>query len=510
MKKEKVSEFKKFIDQLSNEKQEKISSFFVEVNRHLNLPSHFKEAIVLDFENALLYYKNNNIELNDALNMLNPQKLGGFYARPALLWYPLDDASKIYPMNIKRNQMNLFRLSVYLKNDVVPELMQMALNFTIKRFPVMATTVKTGFFWHYLDTTKRRFKLKPETNKPCMPINVSASGSQSFRLLYFKNRLSVEFFHVLTDGNGGMIFLNTLVAEYLRLLGKPIPSNDQILDINDVIKSEETKNEFSKIQLKNIKPSGFGGSSALQLSGNIAYSNPSRVLHFEMDTDLLLSKAKAANTTLTAYLLAYIFVAAKYSTEAQKGNLNIQVPVNLRKFYNRKTLRNFAMYCKIGYPIDQVGTIQEIIPEITKQLKEKSTMEAMEEMIQSTIRLVRGLRYIPLFIKRPVAKFAYGFLGDRVFTSAFSNLGLVKLPDEMGEHIDKYDFLLGTGNLNRVCCTCISFKNKTVFSMTKTTEDPSFEEKLAELFKENGIAYKLEGSPVYESWYHLSPSPQKI
>ncbi|NMD38045.1 MAG: hypothetical protein GYA87_05115 [Christensenellaceae bacterium] len=495
----KVIEFKKFIESLSTEKQEKLTDFFVEVNRHLSLPSHFKEAIILDFENALLYYKKNNVGLDDALNLLNPEKLGGFYARPALLWYPLDDAAKIYPMNIKRNQMSIFRVSAYLKNNIVPELMQMALNFTIKRFPFMATTVKNGFFWHYLDTTKRRFKLKPEIHKPCMPINVAASGSQSFRLLYYKNRLSVEFFHVLTDGNGAIVFLNTLLAEYLRLLGNNIPCNDQVLDINDVINSQETENEFANIELKNTKAGGFGGSSALQLSGNIAHSNPSRILHFEMETDKLLEKSRASNTSLTAYLLAYIFVAAKYSTEAQKGNLNIQVPVNLRKFYNKKTLRNFVMFCKISNPIDSFDNIEEIIPEITKQLKEKSTLQAMEEMVQATIRLVRSLKYVPLFIKRPVAKLAYGFLGDKVFTCAFSNLGNVSLPVEMRPYIDKYDVVMGASSTNRVGCTCISFNNKTVLSLTKNTEDPSFEEKLAMLFKENGIAYNLEGSPVYES-----------
>ena len=101
--------------------------------------------------------------------------------------------------------------------------MQMALTFTMKRFPSFATTLKKGVFWHYLDTTKRRFSVEQEKDIPCQPLKVSHSGSQSFRALYWENRISVEFFHVLTDGSGGLIFLKTLVAEYLRLRGVEIP-----------------------------------------------------------------------------------------------------------------------------------------------------------------------------------------------------------------------------------------------------------------------------------------------
>lgn len=90
--------------------------------------------------------------------------------------------------------MSVFRLSVYLKQSVVPELLQMALSFTIKRFPSFTTTLKRAFFWHYLDTTKRRFSVEQESGIPCQALKVALSGSQSFRVLYYNNRISVEFF----------------------------------------------------------------------------------------------------------------------------------------------------------------------------------------------------------------------------------------------------------------------------------------------------------------------------
>ena len=95
------------------------------------------------------------------------------------------------------DRMAIFRLSVYLKKEVVPEILQMALNFTIKRFPTFATTLKKGFFWHYLDTTKKRFSVEEENDVPSQPIKVSSSGSQSFRVKYYKIELVLNFFMFL-------------------------------------------------------------------------------------------------------------------------------------------------------------------------------------------------------------------------------------------------------------------------------------------------------------------------
>lgn len=38
-----------------------------------------------------------------------------------------------------------------------------------------------------------------------------------FRVTYYKNRINLEVFHVLTDGMGGINFLRELTYQYLRL-----------------------------------------------------------------------------------------------------------------------------------------------------------------------------------------------------------------------------------------------------------------------------------------------------
>ena len=221
--------------------------------------------------------------------------------------------------------MSVFRLSVYLKNQVVPELLQMALNFIIRRFPSFATILKKGFFWHYLDTSKRRFCVEQENGIPCQPLKVSSSGSQSFRVLYWDNRISVEFFHVLTDGMGGMTFLKVLAAEYLRLTGVNIACDETLWDINDTPAMEEFENAFAKVQ-KGDSSSGFVDKAAVQMNGRLSQNKPCRVVHFKMDSDTLKSAAEKYDTTVTVYLLALMFFAGKAATDELRGETVYKFP----------------------------------------------------------------------------------------------------------------------------------------------------------------------------------------
>ena len=498
MKKNLSNPFDEYVKTLDEQDAERLKAFWKEFNAHCLLKEKEKKKLRLDYETALLYYDKNGVPFTRALTLLDTKNLGGFYARPALLWFPLDDAAKIYPLSMEHGRMSVFRLSVYLKTEIAPELLQMALNFTIKRFPSFATTLKKGFFWHYLDTTKRRFYIEKENDVPCQPLKVSMSGSQSFRVLYYQNRISVEFFHVLTDGMGGMMFLKSLLAEYLRLSGIEIDLDESVWDVNETPSAEEFENAFSKVE-RSETASGFVNKTATQMNGRLSKLKPCRILHFKMDVEQLKKVAKIYDTTVTIYLLSLMFLSGTSAMDNLQGDTSIQVPINMRKFYPSKTARNFSMYCGIRIPIEKIGDRRELIAEIQTQIQEKLSKESMTAMVTATEKLVGMMRYIPLIIKQPVAHTVYGFLGDKTFTNTLSNLGVVRLPKEMAEQVESMDFVLGTAITNRSACSLVTVNNTANFSIAKCTIDPSFEEKMYELLTADGIEVNVEGSDFYES-----------
>lgn len=372
----------------------------------IDLPRAQKRALISDFRRAAEVLVSRGLSPAEAAARLGHERLGDFYLSAPDYWYPLDDAAKIYPMSMTDGWMSVFRLSAYLDAPVEPSLLQLALDLTMPRFPFFATKIKRGVFWHYIDGIKRRFTVQPETELPCAPMNVAAGDSQSFRVLYYGRRVSVEFFHILTDGTWGLAFL-------------------------------------------------------------------------------------------TALLLAFMTEAAHAASDESRGDISIQVPVNMRKFCPSKTLRNFSMYCSVRTPWAEAGEAERLLPDITRQLSERASETAMRGMLASTAEMVRLLGRVPLAVKRPAARIAYGFLGERAFTSTLSNLGAAKLPPEVEAHVEKLDFVLGTGERARAACAMVTLKGRALLSVTKLTDDKTFETRLLSLLEGAGVPVKLSGSMPY-------------
>ncbi|MEN6338583.1 MAG: hypothetical protein ABFD03_00505, partial [Clostridiaceae bacterium] len=206
----------------------------------------------------------------------------------------------------------------------------------------------------------------------------------------------------------------------------------------------------------------------------------------------------AKNASLTAYILALMFLAQRNATDEQAGDVAVQVPVNMRKFYPCGTLRNFSLYCGVRLPLRSISNLDAILPEITKQLETKASESAMKEMMSATKRMTRSLRFVPLFIKKPAARVIYGFLGDRIFSNTLSNIGVVRLPEEMTPYVDHYEIILARSTLNRASCSLVTFQNTTTLSIGKFTADPSFEESLYRLLATEGLEAVVEGSRLYE------------
>ncbi len=478
--------FVDYINSCSQDEQTQLSAFFAEIALCMDMPAHETCAMLHDFQNAILYYHAIGYPLRKALRLIGSENLGDFYLRKPTEWYPLDNAAKVYPFSVSKRWMAMFRLSVHLTQKIVPEILQLALTFTIKRFPHFAVTIREGFFWHYLDSVKRRHAIGADPGLPCVTMDVSDSSKPLLRVLYAGNSISVEFFHVLTDGMGGTVFVKTLTAAYLRLIGYHVPADEQVLDVNAPPCAQESANDFVKAE-KVKKLSGLVDKPGLQLGGELTKPNHHYVLKWALDCGRLKNLAAKYNTTVTALMLAMIFLACKASIKTKRGRLQIQVPVNMRKFYNSRTFRNFSLYCLIHEHADSGRTFEALIKSVTAQLNQKAAKKAMNEAMLLTNKAMRILGFVPLFIKNTAAQLFVSVFGDSIFTTSLSNIGVVCIPSEMAAHIDSMDLTLGPALTGKVNCALMTLGEKTILSVTKSTADPTFERQLNKVMISLGL-----------------------
>lgn len=488
--------FDAIINSQSGENAKTLRAFFETFNEQCKLAANDKYKLWEDFEKMIAYCLAKGESLERTLELIDIIYLGDFYGKAPKQWFPLDNIAKLYPLSMERGKMSVYRVSAYLYKEVVPEVLQMALNFTIKRFPSFSATLKKGFFWHYLDTTNRHYYIETEQYIPCSPMKISRSGSQAFRVIYYQNRISVEFFHVLSDGVGSITFLNALIAEYLRLMGEEISLDDMIFNVNDKPEKNEFENAFKNVPRKTLSQKK-SNRRAVQLQGKLSKFKPCQIIHLRMNATKLREIAKNYQTSITGYLLALMFMAGKETSKSKAGYMNIQLPVNLRKYYPTKSIRNFAFLSTIGMSIEDIDHLDRVVLDINQQIEKKTSKEAMEGDLSTIRTLIMILKYVPLAIKQPIVKRVYRLLGDKACTTMLSNLGMAKAPLSIEKHIQYIDTVIGATLTQRARCSVITFNNIATLSITKATEKSDFEEKIVRLLEADGIEMMVEGSEIY-------------
>ncbi len=483
---------KEFINKYNGKDKEKLKSFFNKLDNKITLNKKNKLKVINDFENYIDYYSN-SLTINEIIKRLDLTNFERGYTKNND-WYPLDNSSKIYPLSMKEDWMSIYRLSYYLAENVVHEVLQLALTMVISRFPIFRTSIRKGFFWNYLDGVNKHYAIEKENKIPCSKMNISKMGTQAFRVCYYNNRVSCEFFHVLSDAHGGIVFLTTLINEYYRLLGKKVNYNSYALDIKSNIEIDEIKDAFlDSVKEKN---GSLIEEKALSIDGKLSVIKPCQILHFNLDYHKLHSFAKKKDVTINELLLAFLFLVISYST-SKNGSIKIQVPINLRKYHHSNTLRNYSLYTTISLEKKEIDNFENVLLKVKKQSREKITNEMIDGLAGHACQLVKSLSFIPLFIKHPIANFIYNHFGDKSSTTVLSNLGKIDIPQELAKEIIKADFVLGTNRTNRILFSVITVNNIVNLSISKFTTNKSLENNLYNLLREHDLIINVEGSDEY-------------
>ncbi|MFB0919796.1 MAG: hypothetical protein QMB62_02770, partial [Oscillospiraceae bacterium] len=158
---------------------------------------------------------------------------------------PLDNAAKIYPAAKGRRSPSMFRLSMELTEEIDRKVLEQALKRALKRMPSFSQHLKRGFFWYHLEHRQDVPPVSDEIRNPCVYLNEKKNKGFQLRVSSYRNRISVDYFHVLTDGTGGMVFLKTLVAEYVSIkYAVTIPRGNGILDCSEAPQKAEYEDSF--------------------------------------------------------------------------------------------------------------------------------------------------------------------------------------------------------------------------------------------------------------------------
>ena len=361
-------------------------------------------------------------------------------------------------------------------------------------------------FWYYLEEIAHAPKILDEKSYPLVRMPFDDIRHCAFRVIIYKKRIAVEFFHALTDGNGGLIFLKTLVAEYLtQKYGISIPAEHGVLDRLEPPREEELEDCYPKHKAIVGKPRSE--SNSYRIHGTTEDDGFCHVTTMLMKPGELLELAHKYGVTVTA-VLAAAFIKASINLQYEDvrhpkmmKKVKVLIPVDLRRIYNRQTLRNFALYTTPGvdprlgdYSFEELCHF--VYHRMCLDISEKNMSARIYTNVHDEEKLL--LKLTPLFLKNIVMRTVFLLFGEKKSTLSVSNLGAVKLPSPMYEYVERMDFVLSVQSNAPYNASVISYKDTLSLSIIRDIKEPRLEYALYKVLRECGVHVKVESNQRYE------------
>ena len=250
-------------------------------------------------------------------------------------WYSLDNTAKIIPSMTTKINTNVFRLVCSLEENIDVKILNIALEKTLREFPMFLYQMKKGLFWHYLEKGNIKPQVEIDDKHPCSKID----NGLLFRVTYYKKRINLEVYHVLSDGHGAMEFLKYLVCTYINIkkkLNLDIPLNESSV-------FEKEKDDFKTFDKSNFNIEFHFDKKAHKFKFKTKDDIYHDVIEMHMNVNDLKEIAKKYKVTLTVYLVSIYIksIIDNIRIKDLKKNIGISIPVDLRNIFPSRTSRNF-------------------------------------------------------------------------------------------------------------------------------------------------------------------------
>lgn len=420
--------------------------------------------------------------------------------RSVLRWDKLDNTALIFPVIAGEGMTNTYRISFELDEEIQPELLQKALDIVLPKFNVFNVRLRMGVFWYFFEeNNKPAPRVTEETLFPCRFIRQNKNNSYLFHVSYYKCRINLEVFHVLTDGLGGMTFAKELVYQYLRLAHEDIRSqvDDKLSDETSL----NTEDSFEKNYKKGFKR-GYETAKAYLIKLKKLPKGEFGVMHGHINIPELKAVTKKYGVSVNEYLVG-VFAWATYvqclHKEPSKKPIRIAVPVNLRPYFNSNTIKNFfAIVSAEFHPVEKEYSFEDVLAIIQESLKKQIQKDNLEELFSATVSNQKNklLRMVPLVIKNLVMRFVYN-RSALANTTTITNVGFVKLDPIYEPHVKMVRAFIAMSKGQSLKGCMSSYQNTLVFTFSSTFLDTSIQKEFFRKIAEDGVTVQIETNGVY-------------
>lgn len=415
-------------------------------------------------------------------------------------WDKLDNTAHLFPVIAGESMTNTYRIAVELTEEVNGAKLQEALNIVLPKFDLFNVRMRTGFFWYYFEENgKKAPTVKEEHTYPCRFIQPNKYRGYMFRVRYYKKRISLEVFHVLTDGMGGINFLKELTYQYLRLVHPEL--REKVGDFLSADTSLNREDSFLRNYRKSAKK-GYQSKKAYQIKGEKLDAEEFGIIHGYVKIPALKEVCHKYGMSINEYLVAtYVWSIYKECLHGMTSDRAIRaaVPVNLRPFFDSVTTKNFFVMVSAELIPDQENlSYGEVLERVKTSLRSQINKEHLEELFSYNVSNQQNLfaRAVPLFLKNIAIRLVYT-QSALANSTTITNIGNIKLEPEYEPYVQMFHAFLAMSKGQLLKSTICSYQDTLAISFSSVLAEPHVQRAFFRQLAEEGLEVTIESNGVY-------------
>ncbi len=457
-----------------------------------------------------------------------------------LEWRKLDNSAKIFPISGGKKYSTVFRLSAVLNEKINPKILEDAVKISLEKYKIFKVSLKNGFFWNYLEYNAKDPIIEEEKEYPCKYIRPETNNNYLFKVTYFDQKINIDIFHSLTDGNSGLTFFREIIYNYIEQAHKEEFKEEIRLQRKVEFSAEDSyiKNYDKKAKNNNSTKKAY------KLKGPKIKLGAISAIHEYINLEELKAIAKKNEATVTQYLTA-VLIYSIYQENYKKSNkknrkrpIKVCIPVNLKKYFPSNTMSNFFSYLTVEVNMEKIiadtstekssnnaetqikntniennntetqsksaniennNIFEKILDLVKKEFQKKLTEEEIQKTMSANVKLGINpfIKLIPLVLKKPIVRLSYIEI-RKYTTTTFSNIGRIGIIGKYKKYIDSFLMLIAPEPVEKIKCSACSFENKIVFTFTSILDDANIEKRFCSTLQNQGIKVNIESNGVLD------------
>jgi len=417
--------------------------------------------------------------------------------------FPLDNAAQIFVNIVSPGETTLSRIGFVMSEPVDRARLQKAVaNIVPVRFPYFQVYLKKTFFAYVLERTDDI----PPVEQDSLYTNRHVDFHNRkflFRFRTGENNIALEMSHILSDGYGTLVLLMSVTAEYFRLGGIEVEDFPLIFRPGDPIDPGEWGCAYTEV-FSRKGPSVKAEGRAYIPAGDAIPFERYYMARYRMNLEKTREMARSRKVTLVVFIsgiylwaIQEIYLEDLKSGKAKSGQpLRFQIPVNLRRDYPTKSLKNFSYIYSPAFILKkpkEAKNLEEIISLISEDIRYERHNHVVENQIRRNVRLTANplYRYMPLIIKERLLALFYQMFARGLFSGVLTSLGELTLPPTLEKLVESVDIVACNSPAPGRNSTMFSYKGILEVNIGSTVDNMRLEEKISIKLKELGLEAQL-------------------